>query len=235
MDESQRRAWPWLGTGPLWMPRAARVAADDAAEPGGDRGGQGDASAAWESLRREVSGCELCSLCATRTQTVFGVGREHARCLIIGEAPGAEEDRRGEPFVGRAGELLDLMIGAIGHDRQRDVFIANVLKCRPPDNRDPAGEEVVRCQPFLVRQVELIAPVVIVALGRFAAQSLLSTDASIASLRGRAQSYRSGEREIPVVVTYHPAYLLRTPLDKAKAWRDLCLVAEILNAAPAGQ
>ena len=235
MDESQRRAWPWLGTGPIWKPRSARVALGDEAESGGDAGGAGDSSAAWESLRREVSGCELCSLCATRTQTVFGVGSEHARCLVIGEAPGAEEDRRGEPFVGRAGELLDLMLAAIGRDRQRDVFIANVLKCRPPGNRDPSVEEVARCRPFLVRQVELIAPAVIVALGRFAAQSLLATDASIASLRGRAQSCRIGEREIPVVVTYHPAYLLRSPLDKAKAWRDLCLVAEILSAAPTEQ
>ncbi len=235
MDESQRRAWPWLGTGPLWTMRSARAPVGEAAEPGGDSRGQGVASADWESLRREVSSCERCSLCATRTQTVFGVGSEHARCLVIGEAPGAEEDRRGEPFVGRAGELLDLMLGAIGHDRQRDVFIANVLKCRPPGNRDPAAEEVARCQPFLARQVELIAPAVIVALGRFAAQSLLATDASIASLRGRAQSCRIGEREIPVVVTYHPAYLLRNPLDKAKAWRDLCLVAGMLHAAPAEQ
>ncbi len=234
MDETQRRAWPWLEAGPLWTPRPTRggleTATEASAEPtvGFDLG-----SADWEGLGREVSGCVRCGLAATRTQTVFGVGSRGARCLVVGEAPGAEEDRRGEPFVGRAGELLDRMLAVIGHDRERDVFITNVLKCRPPGNRDPAADEVAHCQPFLIRQVELIAPSVIVALGRFAAQSLLSSDASIASLRGRPHSYRVGERQIPLVVTYHPAYLLRSPLEKGKAWRDLCLVAELMKVAAA--
>lgn len=233
MDESQRRAWPWLGAGPVWTPRSARGAADDLPAGGDEPGGQDEGGgAAWEILRGEVTACQRCPLAASRNRTVFGVGDQRARCLVVGEAPGAEEDRLGEPFVGRAGELLDAMLAAIDHDRQRNVFIANVLKCRPPGNRDPAAEEVAQCQPYLVRQVELIAPTVIVALGRFAAQTLLATDASIASLRGQAHGCRIGGREIPVVVTYHPAYLLRSPLDKAKAWRDLRLVADLLAAAP---
>jgi uracil-DNA glycosylase len=172
----------------------------------------------WAALKQAVACCEACSLAQTRTQTVFGVGDENAEWLFVGEAPGAEEDRRGEPFVGAAGQLLDNMMAAIQLKRGDNVYIANVLKCRPPQNRDPHGEEVVQCDPFLKRQVELIQPRLIVALGKFAAQSLLETDASIAALRGKLHHYAG----VPVIVTYHPAYLLRSLPDKAKAWEDLC-------------
>ncbi len=243
MDESRRRAWDWLEIGPAWIPRtgAPELETDAGARhvPGATGAGAQDAAGVadiavmnWESLRAEVTACQRCALAGTRTQTVFGVGSPQARCLVVGEAPGAEEDRRGEPFVGRAGQLLDRMLAAIGCSRERDVFIANVLKCRPPGNRDPLPAEVAACQHFLARQVELVAPAVIVVLGRFAAQSVLETDASIASLRGQRHSYRAGSAQIPVVVTYHPAYLLRNPLDKGKAWRDLCLAAELLRATP---
>ena len=172
----------------------------------------------WEALEAAVSACEACSLAQTRIQTVFGVGDRNAEWLFVGEAPGAEEDRRGEPFVGQAGKLLDNMLAAISLKRGDNVYIANVLKCRPPENRDPHGEEVVKCDPFLKRQVELIKPRLIVAMGRFAAQSLLNTDSSIGALRGKLHDYNG----VPVIVTYHPAYLLRNLNDKAKAWEDLC-------------
>jgi DNA polymerase len=151
------------------------------------------------------------------TQTVFGVGDEQARWLLVGEAPGAEEDRLGEPFVGQAGKLLDNMLAAIGLARGKDVYIANVLKCRPPGNRNPEPDEVAKCSPFLVRQVELIRPKLILAMGRFAVQTLLNTDATIGSLRGTVHQYHG----VPLIVTYHPAYLLRNLPDKAKAWADL--------------
>jgi DNA polymerase len=193
-------------------------------------------SLGWDALRSAVAGCRACALSETRRQTVFGTGPEDAQWLLIGEAPGAEEDASGEPFVGQAGRLLDNMLAAIGLSRARDVFIANVLKCRPPRNRDPQPEEVACCEPFLARQVELLAPRVIVVMGRFAAQSVLGTDASIASLRGRLHAYRSAQRSIPVVVTYHPAYLLRSLGDKAKAWTDLCLaLAAFEDAADASR
>jgi DNA polymerase len=172
----------------------------------------------WESLQTAVAACQACSLAKTRTQTVFGVGDPNANWLFVGEAPGAEEDRRGEPFVGQAGKLLDNMLAAIQLKRGENVYIANVLKCRPPENRDPHGEEVVKCDPFLKRQVELIQPRLIVAMGRFAAQSILNSDASIGALRGKLHNYNG----VPVIVTYHPAYLLRNLMDKAKAWEDLC-------------
>lgn len=172
----------------------------------------------WAELKQAVAVCQACSLAQTCTQTVFGVGDENAEWLFVGEAPGAEEDKRGEPFVGQAGQLLDNMLAAIQLKRDKNVYIANVLKCRPPQNRDPHGEEVVKCDPFLKRQVELIKPRLIVALGKFAAQSLLESDASIAALRGKLHHYNG----VPVIVTYHPAYLLRNMPDKAKAWEDLC-------------
>lgn len=172
----------------------------------------------WAELKQAVAVCEACSLAQTRTRTVFGVGDENAEWLFVGEAPGAEEDKRGEPFVGQAGQLLDNMLAAIQLKRGENVYIANVLKCRPPQNRDPQGEEVVKCDPFLKRQVELIKPKLIIALGKFAAQSLLETDASISALRGKLHQYIG----VPVIVTYHPAYLLRNMPDKAKAWEDLC-------------
>lgn len=172
----------------------------------------------WEPLRAAVAGCAACDLCQTRTQTVFGVGNTRAEWLVIGEAPGAEEDRQGEPFVGRAGQLLNAMLLAIGLPRET-VFIANVLKCRPPANRDPNPEEVARCLPFLEAQIALLKPKVILAVGRIAAQNLLATDAPLARLRGKV--HRFGDAGTPLVVTYHPAYLLRTPADKRKAWEDL--------------
>jgi len=185
----------------------------------------------WPALEAAVSGCAACGLCRTRRSTVFGVGPRPARWMLVGEAPGEQEDLRGEPFVGPAGRLLDQMLEAVGVDRPTEAFIANVLKCRPPGNRNPQPEEVARCEPYLIRQVELLQPALIVALGRFAAQSLLRTDASIASLRGRVHRYRAGSVEVPLVVTYHPAYLLRTLPDKAKAWADLRLARRTADAA----
>ena len=172
----------------------------------------------WQPLRERVAGCTACDLCKTRTQTVFGVGNTRAEWLIIGEAPGAEEDRQGEPFVGRAGQLLNAMLLAIGLPRE-SVFIANILKCRPPGNRDPRPEEVARCLPYLKAQIALLQPKIMLAVGRIAAQNLLATDAPLARLRGKL--HRFGEADTPLVITYHPAYLLRTPADKRKAWEDL--------------
>jgi uracil-DNA glycosylase len=184
----------------------------------------------WDQLAATVSVCEACGLCRTRKQTVFGVGARNARWMLVGEAPGAEEDARGEPFVGQAGRLLDAMLAANGLKRSADVFIANVLKCRPPGNRDPHPEEVAACEPFLMRQLELVNPDVMVVLGRFAAQSLLATDASIARMRGQVHQIEVAGRRVPVIVTYHPAYLLRTLSDKAKAWADWCLAVDTLAA-----
>lgn len=172
----------------------------------------------WDGLQRQVTTCTRCDLHRTRTQTVFGVGHRQADWLIIGEAPGAEEDKRGEPFVGRAGQLLDAMLMAVGLDRSR-VYIANILKCRPPNNRDPQPNEVTCCESYLQQQIALLQPKLILAVGRIAAQNLLKTDQPLGRLRGRAHSY--GEAQIPVIVTYHPAYLLRSPADKRKAWEDL--------------
>ncbi len=185
----------------------------------------------WPALAEAVSGCRACRLCEGRRQAVFGVGPLPAPWLLVGEAPGEQEDARGEPFVGPAGRLLDQMLAAIEVDRASQAFIANVLKCRPPRNRDPSPEEVARCEPFLLRQVALLQPRLIVVLGRFAAQSLLRTDATIASLRGRVHRYRAGATEVPLVVTYHPAYLLRNLPDKAKAWADLRLARRAWEAA----
>jgi DNA polymerase len=189
----------------------------------------------WVDLKGAVKACEACSLAKTRTQTVFGVGDEMADWLFIGEAPGSEEDARGEPFVGQAGKLLDNMLAAIDLKRGENVYIANVLKCRPPGNRNPEPFEVAQCNAHLLRQMDLIQPRLIVALGRFAAQTLLDTDATIASLRGRIHRYHN----VPTVVTYHPAYLLRSLPDKAKAWADLCLarktMQELAPAARAGK
>ncbi|MBC8720875.1 uracil-DNA glycosylase [Paraburkholderia sp. 31.1] len=173
----------------------------------------------WDALAERVAGCEACRLCEKRTNTVFGVGDREADWMLIGEAPGENEDRQGEPFVGQAGKLLDNMLHSLALARGTDVYIANVIKCRPPGNRNPQPDEVARCEPYLQRQVSLVKPKLIVALGRFATQSLLKTDSSISSLRGRVHTYEG----VPVIVTYHPAYLLRSLPDKAKAWADLCL------------
>jgi DNA polymerase len=179
----------------------------------------------WDALQQRVTACVACGLHATRTQTVFGVGNRQANWMVIGEAPGADEDAQGEPFVGRAGKLLNEMLRAIGLPREQ-VYIANILKCRPPNNRDPLPAEVEQCEPFLKEQVALIQPRIILAVGRIAAQNLLKTDTPIGRLRGRRFEYGDG---IPVVVTYHPAYLLRSPTEKRKAWGDLLFAKSVLN------
>jgi uracil-DNA glycosylase len=173
----------------------------------------------WLPLQQEVSVCVKCSLAATRTRTVFGVGNPHADWLVIGEAPGAEEDRQGKPFVGAAGKLLDAMLQAIGLSREQNVFVANMLKCRPPGNRDPKPEELAACLPYLMRQIAAIKPKLILAVGRIAAQNLLATDVPLGRLRGRV--HRFGPLSTALIVTYHPAYLLRSPAEKRKAWEDL--------------
>jgi len=180
----------------------------------------------WQALQAKVSACTLCELHQGRTQTVFGVGNQQADLLIIGEAPGAEEDRQGQPFVGRAGQLLTAMLKAIKLERQ-DVYIANILKCRPPNNRDPKAEEARLCSQYLKRQIELIQPKLILAVGRIAAQRLLQTDSSLSKLRGQLHQYAL--TNTPIIVTYHPAYLLRTPSDKGKAWQDLLFVQRTLG------
>jgi len=219
--EQQRRAYLQAMGVDVWLPRdepkeapaATRAVATDNPD--------------WPELRECVASCTRCVLSQSRSNTVFGVGNTDADWLIIGEAPGAEEDRRGEPFVGRAGQLLDQMLFAIGQSRDR-VFIANILKCRPPDNRDPRPEEAAACREYLDRQIALVRPRIILAVGRIAAQNLLGSDAPVGRLRGRAHSLDG----IPLVVTYHPAYLLRSPSQKGKAWSDLCLAKHL--AAEAG-
>jgi DNA polymerase len=180
----------------------------------------------WAALRDSVAACTRCALHQSRTQTVFGVGSQSADWMIIGEAPGQEEDRRGEPFVGRAGKLLDEMLRAVGLDRG-SVFIANILKCRPPSNRDPAADEAASCRQYLERQIELVAPKIILAVGRIAAQHLLNTDAPVGRMRGR--KHYLGDGQLPVVVTYHPAYLLRSPTQKSKVWQDLLLARQLME------
>ena len=220
------RLWHSLGMGPLWRERSLAVETvvlprDRLPEPG-----QPD----WEGLERAVATCTACGLCRSRTQTVFAAGSRTATWMFIGEAPGAEEDARGEPFVGQAGRLLDNMLASAGLGRERSgeqaVFIANVLKCRPPGNRNPDVAEIAACAPFLRRQIELLHPRIIVVMGRFAVQSILATDASIASLRGRVHEVAVGAECYPVIVTYHPAYLLRNLADKSKVWDDLCLARQ---------
>ncbi len=180
----------------------------------------------WPELEAAIRACEACGLCRTRRQAVPGTGSRTARVLVVGEAPGAEEDQRGEPFVGRAGELLDQMLLAVGLDRRR-VYIANVLKCRPPENRNPAPDEVAACSPFLQRQIALLQPAVILALGSFAARALLGGEGKVGALRGGSHVYAG----IPVVVSYHPAYLLRSPQEKLRAWEDLCHLQDRLAEA----
>jgi uracil-DNA glycosylase family 4 len=182
----------------------------------------------WSGLETAVKSCALCGLHATRTQTVFGVGDRQAEWMVIGEAPGADEDAKGEPFVGRAGQLLNSMLKACGMKREQ-VFIANILKCRPPQNRDPSPTEASCCTPYLHRQIELVDPKLILCVGRIAAQNLLNTDTPIGKLRGRV--HRLGAAQRPVVVTYHPAYLLRSPGEKRRAWDDLVLAMKTLDEA----
>ena len=184
----------------------------------------------WQPLREHVAACRACRLCEGRRQTVFGVGNERAHCMIVGEAPGENEDLQGEPFVGAAGQLLDRMLHAIGLTRgaaepAQQVYIANTLKCRPPRNRNPEHDELALCAAYLRRQIDLVQPRLLLAMGRFAVQTLLDSSEPIGKLRGRVHRWH----ERPVVVTYHPAYLLRNPADKARAWADLCLAAEHLR------
>lgn len=248
MNRSQQRAWLALEIGPLWRLRSESRLPETAPCPAPDRSGfalqetvpagrlatsaaPGVADLDWAGLQQAVAACRLCPLCETRRNAVFGTGDRQAAWMVVGEAPGTEEDRRGEPFVGRAGQLLDAMLASVGRSRRDGVYIANVLKCRPPENRDPLPTEVASCAPWLRRQIELVSPELILVAGRIAARALLGTDASIGSLRGKVHRLRSGEREIPVVVTYHPAYLLRTPLDKARAWADLRLAVGLSASA----
>jgi DNA polymerase len=218
----------------LWRQRASRAAplapAERPAEPARVLPAPtrtSDSTMNWDSLADAVRGCTKCGLHATRTQTVFGVGNRRAQWMFVGEAPGADEDAQGEPFVGRAGQLLNAMLFAIGLKRE-EVYIANVLKCRPPGNRDPQPTEVEQCEPYLIRQIELIQPRLIVALGRHAAHSLLKTELPLSKLRGQRLSYHG----TALVVTYHPAYLLRSPGEKRKAWEDLCLAKAIMESSP---
>jgi DNA polymerase len=200
-----------LGIGPVWRLRDAPSSPPLAAP--------GSVFTSWEQLAEAVAHCTACKLHATRTQGVLGVGDRNADWLIIGEAPGADEDAQGEPFVGQAGKLLDAMLAAIDLQRGNNVYIANLLKSRPPGNRNPEPDEVAACRPYLLAQIELLQPKLILALGRFAAQSLLDTDEAVGRLRGRVHAFQN----VPLVVTYHPAYLLRNLPDKARAWEDLCL------------
>lgn len=226
-----------MGLTPLWRlrrraadrPARAPVPAAAVVEPTPAAAAQMDRRTrilhlGWHALREEVAACTACPLHARRTHTVFGVGDEQADWLFVGEGPGAEEDACGEPFVGPAGRLLDNMLAAIGLQRGSDVYIANIVKCRPPGNRNPEPAEAACCEPYLTRQVALIRPRLVIALGRVAAVNLLAREATIASLRGRLHDYRG----TPLVVTYHPAYLLRNLPDKAKAWQDLCFARDTM-------
>lgn len=230
-----------MGLGPPWRlradadaaPRGQAPAPEDKQEPPPRDAPPalqtGDRRAAimrmdWEDIRSSVASCTGCVLHQRRHKTVFGVGDENADWLFVGEGPGADEDAQGEPFVGQAGKLLDSMLAAIKLGRDSNVYIANVVKCRPPGNRNPEPEEALACEPYLHRQIELIQPKLIVALGKVAAVNLLAREASVASLRNKVHQYRG----IPLIVTYHPAYLLRSPAEKARAWEDLCFAVDTM-------
>lgn len=212
----------------VWVSRRPSAASKVVERAPGETSNQ-ELAAQWQSLQAEVSRCTQCALHATRTQTVFGVGNLNADWMVIGEAPGAEEDRRGEPFVGAGGQLLNAMLKAIGLEREA-VYIANILKSRPPGNRDPKPEEVAACFPYLTRQIALIRPRLILAVGRIAAQNLLGTTAPLGRLRGQVHAF--GEHNTPLVVTYHPAYLLRSPGEKRKAWEDLKFARSVFQQLP---
>ena len=233
MDARRVRLWNHLGLGPIWIERPG--AADEQADAGeapfqAPRTDGAVDQMGWDELEQTVAQCTACGLCKARTNTVFGVGSRGSEWMVIGEAPGAEEDLRGEPFVGQAGRLLDSILAATGLGRSgtgsTGVYIANVVKCRPPGNRNPEPEEAARCEPYLRRQIELLQPRVIVLMGRVAAQAILGTEASIAALRGHAHRIDVAGSAVPVIVTYHPAYLLRNLADKAKVWADMCLARE---------
>lgn len=235
-----------MGLAPVWRlresvvagepPAAAEAAAISDPRPAirvspqpaaGDRRGE-IMSLEWAQLKQRVAGCTDCPLHVKRNKTVFGVGDENADWLFVGEGPGAEEDAQGEPFVGQAGRLLDSMLAALRLKRGENVYIANVVKCRPPGNRNPEQAEALACEPYLHRQIDLIRPKLIIALGKVAAANLLASDASVASMRGKLHEYRG----IPLIVTYHPAYLLRSLPEKAKAWTDLCFAVKTMQGLP---
>ncbi|MGB5511885.1 MAG: uracil-DNA glycosylase [Woeseiaceae bacterium] len=224
--EQQRRAYLRAMGIDVWLPRDQQDA--ELADTASPEAEVAPTELGWDALQQCVANCTRCELSASRTQTVFGVGNHNADWLIIGEAPGAEEDRRGEPFVGRAGQLLDQMLQAIGQSRDR-VFIANILKCRPPDNRDPKPDEAAACRGYLERQIALVRPKIILAVGKIAAQNLLGCNDPVGRMRGKVHALG----EIPLVVTYHPAYLLRSPSQKKKAWSDLCLAARLAKESSA--
>lgn len=221
--EQQRRAYLEALGIDVWVPRDHVDPEIEEAEPEVASGGLD-----WAALRDAVAACTRCKLHESRTQTVFGVGNPNADWMIIGEAPGAEEDRRGEPFVGRAGKLLDEMLLAAGQ-RRDSVFIANILKCRPPNNRDPEPAESAECRRYLERQIELVQPKIILAVGRIAAHLLLETDTPVGRLRGTTHYLD----KTPLIVTYHPAYLLRSPSQKRKSWDDLCLARRVATGGEA--
>ncbi|HSW94261.1 MAG TPA: uracil-DNA glycosylase [Gammaproteobacteria bacterium] len=209
MDADQIRTLQAMGIQP-WLSNASKKNSPDE----------------WTALRQAVASCTACGLDKTRTQTVFGSGNHQAKLMVIGEAPGFHEDQQGEPFVGRAGQLLNAMLESVGLARST-VYIANILKCRPPNNRDPEPREVALCTPFLTRQIALINPVALLAVGRIAARFLLETEASLGALRGKVHAY--GPLNTPLIITYHPAYLLRNPADKKKAWQDLQKIQTLLQ------
>lgn len=217
----------WVQRGrPAPLPSSGETPERAVEDHAGQSGEQPIGKFGWPELKAGVRGCAACKLRAGCKQTVFGVGDEKAGWLFVGEGPGADEDERGEPFVGQAGKLLDNMLAVIGLKRGKDVYIGNIVKCRPPGNRAPEADEIAQCLPFLQRQIELIQPRLIVALGKTAATALLGRDAALGSLRGTLHDYGG----IPLVITYHPAYLLRAPMEKAKAWQDLCLAVETMNS-----
>jgi DNA polymerase len=233
MDEARRLAYldalgidVYVGRAPEAQPVVPAPTVTEVAVP------LASLSGPWEELRATVASCQRCPLHATRTQTVFGVGNQGAQWMFIGEAPGADEDRQGEPFVGRAGQLLNSMLRAVGL-RRDEVYIANILKCRPPGNRDPKPDEVGMCRGYLERQIELVNPRLIVAVGRISAQTLLETDVPLGRLRGKVHAL--GARQWPLVVVYHPAYLLRSPAEKRKAWQDLLFAKSVYRDLETGR
>ena len=236
-DESVLRE---LNLYPLWVRRGITVAADPVSAPFAEpqpallatsqpalqqAEGPVVSSSGWIELKQQVRDCTACKLRAGCTRTVFGVGDENAEWLFVGEGPGADEDAQGEPFVGQAGKLLDNMLAAIRLKRGSNVYIANIVKCRPPENRTPESGEIATCLPYLQQQIALIKPKLIVALGKTAATTLLGRESTLGSLRGTVHEYQG----IPLIVTYHPAYLLRSPAEKAKAWQDLCFARQRMS------
>lgn len=232
-----------MGISPLWVlrgkpqvdPAELTLPAEPKSLPAGAEVASGGliAGADWDELAASVAACRACGLCEQRKQAVLGVGDRSAGWLFVGEGPGAEEDARGEPFVGTAGQLLDAMLAALDLARGRDVYIANAVKCRPPGNRTPEAGEIAACRPYLERQIALLQPRIIVLLGRAAVYAVLGKDETLSSLRGKTFEVRNGERSIPAIATYHPAYLLRTLPDKAKSWEDLCRARAMMAVAQA--